>query len=88
MALVEDKNDPLVLQRVHLLEIGCFADRRVELLQGCHDELGVRVSELAHQLLGVVSAINTAFAEAVELLDRLVIQILAIDTENHFMHVC
>jgi hypothetical protein len=40
------------------------------------------VGELAHQLLRVVRTVDTAFAEAGELLDGLLIKILAMDGEE------
>jgi len=85
VALVEDENDPFVPQLFHLCQILRLADGGVQLLQGGDDQFGV-VGELLHQLAGVVGAVHAAFAEAVELLDRLVIQVLPVHAEHHLIH--
>ena len=87
VALVEDEDDLLVPLPLHHLEVFALADGGVELLQGCNYELGI-IGELLHELGGVIRGIHTALGEAVELLDRLIVEILTINAEDHLMHVC
>ena len=86
VTLVENENDPLIPQLVHLGQILRPADGGVQLLQSRHDQLRV-VGELLDELLCVVRAVDAAFAEAVELFDCLVIQILPVHAEDHFIDV-
>ena len=87
VAFVEDEDDPLILEHFHLFQIGLLADSGIQFLQGRHDQLGVRVGELAHQLLRIAGATNAVFLELVKFRHRLVIQILAIHAKDHFVHV-
>lgn len=77
MAFIEDEDHALVLEFLHHLQVPLFADSRVELLKGGHDE-GSIVRELVHQLFSVVGRINASFLEAVELFDGLEIEVFAV----------
>ena len=102
VAFVEDEDDALVAQRFELLLVGglavlfpllvalaVFIQREAELLDGGDDDLvGVVVGEqAAHEGGGVGVFLDAAFLEAVELLARLAVEVLAVHDEEAFVDV-
>ena len=83
MALVEDDHDVAVVDRVTLVA----ADERRQLLDRRDDDLGGRVFQLLLEDRRRGVGVGRALLEAVVLAHRLVVEILAVDDEEHLVDV-
>ena len=83
VAFVEDEHDVLAIDFV----CAVLADEYGELLYGGDDDACLRVFKLAFQHGGAGVAVGCAFLEAVVFLHRLVIQVLAVNHEQHLVDV-
>ena len=83
MALIEDDDEPLVKHRMS----GILFDECSELLNGGNDDFGVIIFKLALQDCRGGIAVRRALLKAVVLLHRLVVQILAVNDEQHLVDV-
>ena len=83
MALIEDDDEPLVK---HCMS-GILLDERGELLNGGDDDFCVVVLKLTLQDCRGGIAVCRALLKAVVLLHRLVVQILAVNDEQHLVDV-
>ena len=86
VAFIKDEDHALVPKLLHRLEVAFPADGCIELLKRGHNE-GRIISKLPDQCAGTVGCINASFLEAVEFLDGLKIQVLAVNNKNHFLDI-
>ena len=83
VALVEDDDEPFVKHRMS----GILFDECSELLNGGNDDFGVIIFKLALQDCRGGIAVRRALLKAVVFLHRLVVQVLAVNDEQHLVDV-
>ena len=86
MALVDDEHDLLVAVRIHQPFVPLVLDGVRHLLNRRHDEAPVRLPQLLHQHGRRIRAVHAPLLEGVVLVDRLVVQILAVNQEDDLVH--
>ena len=83
MTFVEDDDDMFLIHRMP----GIFIDEDRQLLRRGDDDLALRILKLLLQYLRGSIAVGSALLEAIVLLHRLVVQILAIDDEKNLVDI-
>ena len=86
VAFVDDEDDLLVPVGIHqgFIALGVHSVRHF--LDGCDDQLAVRILQLLHQHIGAVGVINAILFKGVVFVHRLVIQVLPVDEEDDLVH--
>lgn len=86
MAFVKDEHDPLVLHRLQRALELVARNGRVQLLDRRDDQL-VIARQLLDQCTGIVRAIDRTVAEMVELLRGLIVEVAAVNDEDHLVYL-
>ncbi len=87
MAFIKDEYDLFIFVGFHLESMAIINHGIVEFLDCRHDQFGIRVVELLHQVVGVCCCINASLLEAIKLSDRLVIEIVTVNHEDNLMDI-
>ena len=87
VALVDDKNNFLILVRIHDLCILRALDSIRHFLHGGYNKLPVFVLHLLHKDIGAVSGIYRAIFKLIKLFRGLRVQILAVNEEDYLFNV-
>src|SRR5690242_17364065 len=85
MALIKNEHNLFISQVSKLVLKVRLVDRIIQFLNCGENELCI-ISQLPHQRSRILGHINTVLLKRIELLHRLVVQVLAVDDKDNLMN--
>ena len=85
VALIKDHHNLLVTHALDALAVVVLLDRRIQLLDGCEDNLLVRI-EAFDKLVGILRSINCTRLESLILCLRLCVQVMTVNNKEHLVY--
>ena len=85
VALIKDHHNLLVTHALDALAVVVLLDRRIQLLDGCEDNLLVRI-EAFDKLIGILRSINRTRLESLILCLSLCVQVMTVNNKEYLVY--
>ena len=85
VAFIKDHHNLLVTHALDALAVVVLLDRRIQLLDGCEDNLLVRIKAF-DKLVGILRSINCTRLESLILCLRLCVQVMTVNNKEHLVY--